>query len=190
MGHSWRKSKPRFKSSTSKLFIALLIFVCSSLSRPESDASGSGVQPTWGNTNSTTPHDSNAATRSPPPRTDYQPYRGGHAAGGDYNTSTAMPQPAAYYDPNHSPQPQSAPLPFPSPNVDAKKSTQPTAVEGYDVTPIASQPIGESRIQILFIADWWSVLVFGSCAKFRSTIVISDGGCVSTSERPKSGQSH
>ncbi|XP_006460741.1 hypothetical protein AGABI2DRAFT_150577 [Agaricus bisporus var. bisporus H97] len=109
--------------------------------KPESDASGSGVQPTWGNTNSTTPHDSNAATRSPPPRTDYQPYRGGHATGGDYNTSTAMPQPAAYYDPNHSPQPQSAPLQFPSPNVDAKKSTQPTAVEGYDVTPIASQPI-------------------------------------------------
>ncbi|KAF9452762.1 hypothetical protein P691DRAFT_772036 [Macrolepiota fuliginosa MF-IS2] len=108
--------------------------------KPNPDASGSGVQPTWGNTGTASYYDPNA-TQSPS-QPGYQPYHGHHPgtapSGPPMSTpaNTAISQPAAFYDPNPSPQPLSPPTQYASPNLSEKK--QSIALEGYDVTPLPS----------------------------------------------------
>jgi len=109
--------------------------------KPNTDASGSGVQPTWGSASTASYYDPNPTQQ--PPQPGYQAYHGHHPgttpSGPPASTpaNTAISQPAAFYDPNPSPQPLSPPTQYGSPDLSEKKQSS-MALEGYDVTPLPS----------------------------------------------------
>ncbi|KXN90972.1 hypothetical protein AN958_03039 [Leucoagaricus sp. SymC.cos] len=105
--------------------------------KPDSGGSGPEAQPTWSNTGGPSYYDPNATSQSPPPRTNYQRYHGHNATGAQSPppttpTNTAISQPAAFYDPNPSPQPMSPP------------TQSSISVQGYEVEPIPSSTPGSN----------------------------------------------